>query len=150
MSKVKKLTSYFKIVTKDEREVEELLATQLSRNSRTATIESAKTLSTLSSAVMSIVDLTDYSSDLLSPALNAIAEYESNNVRDDDEHEGEEVEFIGTVDKRNSGFVGDAVINALDTIISQTSPIFSNVQPNPHSQKLKRVTRKYNSTAVEI
>ena len=77
MSKVKKLTNYFKMVTKDEREVEELLATQLSRNSRTATIESAKTLSTLSSAVMSIVDLTDYSSDLLSPALNAIAEYES-------------------------------------------------------------------------
>ena len=29
MSKVKKLTSYFKVVTKDEREVEELLATQL-------------------------------------------------------------------------------------------------------------------------
>ena len=86
MSIVKKLTSYFKIVTKDEREVEELLATQLSRNSKTSSLESAKTLSTLSSAVMSIIDLTDLSStDLISPALNAIADYESDHVRDDDD-----------------------------------------------------------------
>ena len=42
MSGVKKLASYFKKLTKDEREVEDLLATQLSRNSRTASIESAK------------------------------------------------------------------------------------------------------------
>ena len=56
MSGVKKLTSYFKKVTKDEREVQELLATQLSRNSRTVSTESAKTLSTLSSAVMSVID----------------------------------------------------------------------------------------------
>jgi hypothetical protein len=51
------LTSYFKKVRKDEREVQELLATQLSRNSRTASIESAKSLSTLSSAVLSVIDL---------------------------------------------------------------------------------------------
>ena len=51
MSGVKKLTSYFKKVTKDEREVEELLASQLSRNSNTASIESVKTLSTLSSSL---------------------------------------------------------------------------------------------------
>ena len=44
MAGVKKLTSYFKLLTKDEMEVNELLATQLStRNSRTASIESAKT-----------------------------------------------------------------------------------------------------------
>ena len=92
MSKVKKLTSYFKMVTKDEREVEELFATQLSRNSRKSSLESAKNLSTLSSAVMSIIDLTDFSSsDLISPALNATADYESDNVR---EPEGE-VKFIG-------------------------------------------------------
>ena len=76
MSKVKKLTSYFKVITKDKREVEELLATQLSSNSRASSLESAKTLSTLSSAVMSIVDLTNISSsDLRSPA-SAIADYE--------------------------------------------------------------------------
>jgi hypothetical protein len=83
------LTSYFKVVTKDEREVEELLATQFSRDSRASSLESAKTLSTLSSAVMSIVDLTDlFSSDLISPALSAIADYESDNVRDDEQPEG--------------------------------------------------------------
>ena len=35
---------------------------------------------------MSIVDLTDlFSSDLISPALSAIADYESDNVRDDEQ-----------------------------------------------------------------
>ena len=60
-----------------------MLATQLSRNSR------AKSLSSLSSAVMSIVDLTDdlSSSDLIPQLL-------SDNVRDDEQPEGE-VEFIG-------------------------------------------------------
>ena len=121
------MTSYFKVVRKDEREVEELLATQLSRNSsRASSLESAKTLSTLSSAVMSIVDLTTdlFSSDLISPALSAIiADYESDNdVRDDEQPEGD-VEFIGTVANRNSGFVGDAVINALDAVISGIEPV---------------------------
>jgi hypothetical protein len=61
MAGVKKLTSYF---TKDEIEVNELLlAYQLSRKSRTASIESAKTLSTLSSAVMDAIDLTELSSE---------------------------------------------------------------------------------------
>ena len=67
MAGVKKLTSYFKKLTKDEMEVEALLATQLSRNSKTASIESAKTLSTLSSAVMSAIDLTDLSSEFQPP-----------------------------------------------------------------------------------
>ena len=60
---------------------------------------------------MSIVDLTNLSSsDLRSPASAIIiADYESDNVRDDKQPEGE-VEFIGnTVANRNSGFVGDAV-----------------------------------------
>ena len=104
-SKAKKLTSYFKKVSKDEREVEELLATQLSRNSRTVSNESAKTLSTLSSAVMSVIDLTA-SSDLR-PALNAIAEYES----DDNEYLAS-----NDVDDEDAGEVE-----------SQTSVVFSNI-----------------------
>ena len=69
------MTSYFKKITKDEREVEELLASQLSRNSKTASIESVKTLSTLSSAVMSVIDLTcDNFSSEYRPAI--AAEYE--------------------------------------------------------------------------
>ena len=58
-------------------EVEALLATQLSRNSRTASIESSKTLSTLSFAVMSAIDLTDLSSEF-QPALTAIAVSDDN------------------------------------------------------------------------
>ena len=71
MAWVKKLNSYFKLLTKD---VNQLLATQLSK---TASIESAKTLSTLSSAVRSAIDLTDQSS-MFQTALTAIAaDYES-------------------------------------------------------------------------
>ena len=74
-----KLTSNFKQLTKNEIEVEESLATQLSRNSRMVSIESARTLSTLSSAVMSVIDLTDLSSEF-QPALKAISvDYESDN-----------------------------------------------------------------------
>ena len=59
-------------------EVEEVLAiTQLSRNSRTASIESAKTLST---AVMSVINFTDLSSEF-QPTLKAIA---ADYVSDDD------------------------------------------------------------------
>jgi hypothetical protein len=56
---------------------EELLATQLSRNSRTASFKSAKTLSTLLSAVINVIDFTYLSSEL-QPALKVIAadEYE--------------------------------------------------------------------------
>ena len=104
MSGIKKLTSCFKKLTKDEREVEDLLATQLSRNSRTASIESARTLSTLSTAVMSIIDLTDsIYDDLVRPALTAIADsyYESDPddvvvPADLNQDEGEVV-FIATV-----------------------------------------------------
>ena len=116
MAGVKKLTSYFKLLTKDEMEVNELLASQLSRNSRTASLESAKTLSTLSSAVMSAIDLTDLSS-MFQPALTAIAaDYESDvddphYIVSNDLDEGDcEVEFIGIVDNRNIGCVGDTVI----------------------------------------
>ena len=73
---------------------------------------------------MSIVDLTTdlFSSDLISPALSLIADYKSDNyVRDHEQPEGE-VEFIGTVANRNSGFVGDSVINALDADIELRFP----------------------------
>ena len=101
--------------------------------------EEARTLSTISTAVMSIVDLTDLPVDDLRPALTALAdcydEEESVCVdnlvpADFDLGEEEEVEFIGTVNKPSSSSVGDAVINALDTFISQQSAVvFSNSEP---------------------
>ena len=52
MSSIKPITSYFKVRSKDELEVEELLLSQVSRHS---SLEHALTISTVSSAVMSIV-----------------------------------------------------------------------------------------------
>ena len=57
MSDIKPITSYFKVRSKDELEVEELLLSQVSRQSRRASssLEHALTISTVSSKVMSIV-----------------------------------------------------------------------------------------------
>jgi hypothetical protein len=100
---------------------------------------------------MSAIDLTDLSSEF-QPALTAIAaDYY---MSDDDNPEnivsnyldgGDcEVEFNCIVDNRNTGCVGDTVINALDTVIGQTSVVFSNDQPYySHLKNLKRVRRNY-------
>ena len=55
MSGVKPITFYFKVKSKDELEVEELLHTQLSRHS-------SRTISTVSTEVMSIITLVDLTS----------------------------------------------------------------------------------------
>ena len=60
MSGIKPITSYFKVISKDELEVEELLLTQLSRHSKASSLETARTINSVSSEVMSIiVDLTN-------------------------------------------------------------------------------------------
>ena len=55
MSGCKPITSYFKVRSKDELEVEELLLSQVSRHSRASSLQRALTISTVSSQVMSIV-----------------------------------------------------------------------------------------------
>ena len=56
MSDIKPITSYFKVRSKDELEVEELLLSQVSRQSRaSSSLEHALTISTVSSKVMNIV-----------------------------------------------------------------------------------------------
>ena len=60
MSGIKPITSYFKVRSKDELEIKELLLSQVSRHSRASSLEHARTISTVSSEVMSIVvDLTN-------------------------------------------------------------------------------------------
>ena len=60
MSGIKPITFYFKIKSKDdELEVEELLHTQLSRHSKASSLESSRTISTVSAEVMSIITLVD-------------------------------------------------------------------------------------------
>ena len=137
MSGVKKLTSYFKKVTKDEREVEELLASQLSRNSNTASIESVKTLSTLSSSLwISITPPLNIDQVWMQLLLNT------------------RVIIWRWWRRRWWGWfywyycrvcVWDILMNALDTVIGQTSLVFSNEQPRSHCKNLKRVSRNYNS-----
>ena len=55
MSGCKPITSYFKVRSKDELEVEELLLSQVSRHSRASSLQRALTISTVSSQVMSMV-----------------------------------------------------------------------------------------------
>ena len=63
MSGIKPITFYFKVKSKDELEVEELLHTQLSRHSNnkasSLVVESSRTISTVSAVVMSIITLVD-------------------------------------------------------------------------------------------
>ena len=59
MSGVKPITFYFKVKSKDELEVEELLHTQLSRHSKASSLESSRTISAVSAEVMSIITLVD-------------------------------------------------------------------------------------------
>ena len=80
MSGIKPITSYFKVRSKYELEVEELLLSQVSRHSKKASsLEHARTVSTVSSEVMSIVvDLTN--DDLVSAGgflKEALAGYDS-------------------------------------------------------------------------
>ena len=97
---------------------------------------------------MSAIELIDLSSEF-QPALTAIAaDYKGDHnpeyLVSNDLDEGDcEVEFIGIVDNRNTGCVGDTVINALDTVIGQTSVVFSNDQTYSHLKNLKRVRRNY-------
>ena len=61
MSGIKPITFYFKVKSKDELEVEELLHTQLSRhsNNKASSLESSRTISTVSAEIMSIITLVD-------------------------------------------------------------------------------------------
>ena len=56
MSGIKPITNYFKVKSKDELEVEELLLTQVSWHSKASALETAaRTISKISSEVMNIV-----------------------------------------------------------------------------------------------
>ena len=59
MSGIKPITFYFKVKSKDELEVEELLHTQLSRHSKASSLEFSRTISIVSAEVMSITTLVD-------------------------------------------------------------------------------------------
>ena len=57
MSKQLRIHSFFKVKTSDEIEVEELLLNQFSRASRTTTNDTVRSISTISTKIISIIDL---------------------------------------------------------------------------------------------
>ncbi len=81
MSGVKPITSYFKVLTKDELEIKELIDSQSSSLSRVISNQSARTRSTLSSKVYdSYIDLTKEPEE----SLPALADYSSDDGDNDD------------------------------------------------------------------
>jgi hypothetical protein len=80
MSGVKPITSYFKVLTKDELEIEELKESQSSSLSRVISNQSARTCSTLSTKVYdTYIDLTKEPEE----PMPALADYSSDDDDDD-------------------------------------------------------------------
>ena len=77
MSKQLRIHSFFKVKTSDEIEVEELLLNQISRASRTATIDTARSISTISTKIISIIDLSSENNNI-----ESLVNYESDSAND--------------------------------------------------------------------
>jgi len=151
MSGIKPITFYFKVKSKDELEVEELLHTQLSRHSKASLLESSRTISTVSAEVMSIItliDLTTNNDDSYSAGgLTTLLPVYHSDVDDDDvvnvdltENDiGNSVSsaldtFIGP-----SSSVGNAVFSALDTFIGPSSSlVVSSTNNQPHGRDISK------------
>ena len=126
MSGVKPITSYFKVLTKDQLELSELLDTQSSRNYRTLSLQTAITNSTLSTKVSdAYVGLTQ-ADDL--PALENGVDDDVEPVIDDDV----EPVVVG---------LGDSIFSALDSVLGPAPLVFSNTQP----VRNKTQSRDYNN-----
>ena len=108
--------------TANEIEVEELLLTQISRASRATTLETTKSISTISTKIISLIGLCNDTNNI-----ESLVDYDSDSVIiDDDDMVGrmnqpsfndlgsDSVEYVGVI---NSS-IGDAVFQALDTLIS--------------------------------
>ena len=125
MSGVKPITSYFKVLTKDELEIEELEESQSSSLSRVISNQSARTCSTLSTKVYdTYIDLTKEPEE----PMPALADYSS----DDDDV----IPVAATV--------GDSIFSALDRALGPEPLVFSSYQT--HCKK--RDIREYNSRPV--
>ena len=131
MSGVKPITSYFKVITKDQLELSELqLDTQSSRNYRTLSLQTAITNTTLSTKVYdAYVDLTK-ADDL--PAQEDFVNVEEDDVVAIDDNDDTVVEVEG---------LGDSIFSALDSVLGPTPLVFSNTQPASN----KKRSRSYNN-----
>jgi hypothetical protein len=108
MSKQLRIHSFFKVKTSDE--IEELLLNQISRASRTTTNDTVRSISTFSTKIISIIDLSSEKNNI-----ESLVNYESDSVNDNVIIE-ETVHQFNDVDS-DSGvkYIGDAVFKALDS-----------------------------------
>jgi hypothetical protein len=137
MSGVKPITSYFKVLTKDELEIEELIIeSQSSILSKTISNQSTRKGSTLSDKNYdSYIDLTEEEPEEFMPAL---ADYYSSDDDDDDDDDVLPVALATPT-------VGDSIFSALDRALGSEPVVFSSNQA-PHRKK--REIREYNSRPV--
>jgi len=133
MSGIKPITFYFKVKSKDELEVEELLHTQLSRHCKASSLESSRTISTVSAEIMSIitlVDLTTNNDDSYSAGgLTTLLPVYHSDVDDDD---------VVNVDLTEND-IGNSVSSALDTFIGPSSSlVVSSTNNQPHGRDISK------------
>ena len=152
MSDIKPITFYVKVKSKDELEVEELLHTQLSRHSKASSLESSRTISTVSAEVMSIITLVDLTTnnDSYSAAgglTTLLPVYHHSDVDDDDVVNVDLTEndvgnsVFSALDKfvGPSSSVGNAVFSALDTFIGPSSSlVVSSTNNQPHGRDISK------------
>ena len=150
MSGIKPITFYFKVKSKDELEVEELLHTQSSRHSKTSSLEFSRTISTVSAEVMSIitlVDLTTNNDSNSAGGLTTLLPVYHSDVYDDDDFVNVD---LTENDVGNSAFsaldtligpsssIGNSVFSALDTFIGPSSSLVSLTNNQPHGREISK------------
>ena len=144
MSGVKPISSYFKVLSKDEREVEELLNNQFSRNFQTSALATAGSILTISSKVIDLIDLSEnhlfvdddnilvvaQTTEL--PVIGQVADYDS------DDHDVDDDVVLIEQNANNNNSIGDAVFKAFDNLINPSIPLVCHSNLEPHRKKGKR------------
>ena len=111
MSKQSGIKSFFKVKTANEIEVEELLLTQISGASRATTLETTKSISTIWTKIISLIDLCNDTNNI-----ESLVDYDSDSVIiDDDDMVGrmnqpsfndpgsDSVEYVGVINSSIGG-----------------------------------------------
>ena len=142
MFKQLRIHSFFKVKTSDEIEVEELLLNQISRASRTATIDTARSISTISTKIISIIDLSSEKNNI-----ESLVNYESDSVNDNVIEETVHHQFNDVDSDCGVEYIEDAVFKALDSFIgpSVLPVVFSNDELQYVHYRLSKYVRKRQS-----
>ncbi len=123
---MKRITSYFKPFTPDEEEVYELKQTQSARHSMADSLQTAQSISTISTLIFDkVIDLTNNQP--------AQANFDSDGgiiiIDDDDDEQHQEEAAVPSHNKSIIPSVGDSVFTAFDAVIGPELLVFSTLQP---------------------